>query len=195
MAGYWRAAGWLLGIAAVLYAALLGGMYAFQRNLLYRPDTSKPDWTDLDLPTLQEIELIASDGVRLFAWYVPPSAGRPVIVYFHGNGGNIADRADRMLYFAAAQFGVLIVEYRGYGGNPGSPSEAGLFADARAGLDFLKSERIASGRIVLYGESLGTGVAVRMASERPVALLLLESPYASMAAVAQRHYPYVPVAF
>jgi uncharacterized protein len=193
MASGRRAAFWLLGAALTGGAALLGVFYLFQRNLLYFPDTDRPDARELKLPAVREVELATSDGLRLLAWYVPPRPGRKVIAYLHGNGGNIADRADRLHRFAEEGFGVLLVEYRGYGGNAGSPTEEGLFADARAGLDFLAVEGVPPDRIVLFGESLGTGVAVRMASERAVAMLLLESPYTSIAAVARWHYPFLPV--
>jgi uncharacterized protein len=186
-------AAWLLGAALAVYAVLLGLVYAFQRNLLYFPDTDRPDLTAINLGSAREVAITTNDGLRLFAWYVPPAVSHPVIVYFHGNGGNVAYRADRLHHFVDQQYGVLFLEYRGYGGNAGSPSEDGLFADARAGLDFLTSQGIEPNRIILYGESLGTGVAVRMASERPVRLLLLESPYANIADVARWHYPFLPV--
>ncbi|HEX4695021.1 alpha/beta hydrolase, partial [Sphingomonas sp.] len=122
----------------------------------------------------------------------PPREGRRVIAYFHGNGGNIAYRADRLMRFARDGFGVLMPEYRGYGGNPGTPSEAGLFADGHASLDFLRGEGIAGKRLVLYGESLGSAVAVEMAATVQIGALVLESPFTSIAAVAQHHYPFVP---
>jgi fermentation-respiration switch protein FrsA (DUF1100 family) len=184
---------WLLGVVLAAIAAPLAGVYALQRHLLYFPDTDRPDPTRLNLSSMREIEIVTADGLRLLAWYVPAEAGGWVIAYFHGNGGNIAYRGDRLRHFVDERFGVLLLEYRGYGGNLGSPTEDGLFADARAGLDFLNSQGVGADRIVLYGESLGTGVAVRMASERPVALLLLESPYTSIAAVARWHYPFLPV--
>ena len=184
---------WLLGSGLAAIAVLLAGVYALQRHLLYFPDTHRPDPTRLNLSSMREIEIVTADGLRLLAWYVPAQADRRVIVYFHGNGGNIANRGDRLRHFADGRFGVLLLEYRGYGGNLGSPTEDGLFADARAALDFLNSQGVGADRIVLYGESLGSGVAVRMASEQPVALLLLEAPYASIAAVARWHYPFLPV--
>ncbi len=186
-------AAWLLGAAVVAYVALLGVVYVFQRNLLYFPDTDRPDLTAINLASAREIAITTSDDLQLFAWYVPPVLGHPIIVYFHGNGGNVAYRTDRLRHFVDQHYGVLFVEYRGYGGNAGSPCEEGLFADARAGLDFLTSQGIEPHRIILYGESLGTGVAVQMASERPIGLLLLESPYANIAAVARWHYPFLPV--
>ena len=183
----------LLGAVLAGGASLVGAIYLFQRNLLYFPDTDRPDARELGLSVVREVELVTGDGLRLLAWYASPGPSQLVIVYFHGNGGNIEYHADWLRRFHDEGFGALFLEYRGYGGNPGSPSEQGLFADARAGLDFLASQGVEPGRVVLFGESLGTSVAVRMASERPVALLVLESPYTSIAAVAKRHYPFLPV--
>ena len=115
------------------------------------------------------------------------------MLYLHGNGGNIAFRAARLQRFAQLGWGALMPEYRGYGGNPGVPSEAGLAMDARAALDALGRMGVAPERMLLWGESLGSGVAVRLAAERPVAALLLESPFTSVAALACRRFPFVPV--
>ena len=182
----------LLAVALALYAALLVGLYVFQRTLLYRPDTGVPDIAAIGVAGLRPITLVTADGLALLAWYRPPETGRPVVAYFHGNGGHLGYRGARLQRFDAANLGVLIVEYRGYGGNPGAPTEAGLYDDARAALDFLAAQGIAPAHIVLYGESLGSGVAIRMASERIVGAVILEAPYTSIAAVAQVHYPFVP---
>jgi fermentation-respiration switch protein FrsA (DUF1100 family) len=143
---------------------------------------------------VREVTLTTADGLSLLSWYLPAGPGRPVILYLHGNGGHIGYRADRVQRFAREGFGILLLEYRGYGGNPGSPSEPGLVADGEAALRFIESEGILPGRIVLYGESLGTGVAVQIAARHRVAAVILESPYTSIAAAAQYHYAYVPAA-
>ena len=148
---------WLVGIPLIAYLAVLSSLYVFQRQLLYFPDKSRPQLAGLAQLGVREIRLTTADGLSLFSWYLPPREGRPVILYFHGNGGNIGYRADRMQRFAREGYGVLMLEYRGYGGNPGTPTEAGLYDDARAGLDFLQREAIAADRLVLYGESLGSG--------------------------------------
>ncbi|HEY8874087.1 MAG TPA: alpha/beta hydrolase [Stellaceae bacterium] len=185
---------WLVGIPLIAYLAVLSSLYVFQRQLLYFPDKSRPQLADLAQLGVREIGLTTADRLSLFSWYLPPLDGRPVIFYLHGNGGNIGYRGDRMRRFAREGYGVLMLEYRGYGGNPGTPTEAGLYDDARAGLEFLQREGITADRLVLYGESLGSGVAVHLAARRPVAALILESPFTSVAAVAQYHYPYVPAA-
>jgi uncharacterized protein len=183
-----------LGFAVVAYAALVGGLYLFQRQLLYFPDKARPELFGLEQLGVRELTLTTEDGLSLLSWYLPARPGRPVIAYFHGNGGHIGYRAERLLRFAREGYGVLMAEYRGYGGNPGTPTEAGFCTDARAALDFLDREAIPSNRLVLYGESLGSGVAVALAAEHDIAALILEAPPTSVAEVAQCHFPFVPAA-
>ena len=190
----------LLAGAAALYGALVGGLYLFQRDLLFLPDTSRPSVARAAVPGLVEVELKTSDGLTLLAWHVPAKPGRPTLLYVHGNGGNIGHRAERTALLTQPGNGMLLVEYRGYGGNPGRPSEEGFHADAEAGLAFLTGRGVGPGGIVLYGESLGSAVAVRLAAESaargsPVAGVILESPFTSIAEVAQHHYPYVPARY
>jgi fermentation-respiration switch protein FrsA (DUF1100 family) len=181
-----------LGCALAAYAGIVGGLYLFQRRLLYRPNRRRPGLADLALLGVREAALTTKDGLALFSWYLQPCAGRPVIAYFHGNGGHVGYRAERLRRFAREGYGVLLAEYRGYAGNPGTPCERGLFADGEAALDFLAGEGFRSKDIVLWGESLGSGVAVNLASRREVAGVILEAPFTSVAAAAQRHYPFVP---
>ena len=185
---------WMVPVALLaIYLSVAGALYVFQRSILFVPDTTRPDAASVGLPALREIELVTSDGLRLLAWYVPPPDGRPVLAYFHGNGGNLGNRGRRIARFTAAGWGILMPEYRGYGGNEGQPSEAGFHLDAQAAMAFLRAQGFGANRIVVYGKSIGTGVAVRVASEQPVAALLLESPYTSITAIASRRYWFLPV--
>jgi uncharacterized protein len=184
--------GVLTGIV-LAYVALLVALYLGQRSLLYLPDTSRPQLRSLAELGFREVTLTTADGLSLLSWYRPPDGGAPVVAYFHGNGGHIGYRTDRMMRFAGQGLGVLLLEYRGYGGNPGTPTEAGLYADAKAALDFLARQGIPANRLVLYGESLGSGVAVHMAAEREIGALILEAPFTRVADAASYHYPYVPV--
>ena len=176
----------------VAYAALVGGLYLFQRQLLYLPDRTRPELLGLEKLGVREVTHTTEDGLSLLSWYLPARPRRPVIAYFHGNGGHIGYRAERLLRFAREGFGVLMPEYRGYGGNPGTPTEAGFYADGRATLAFLDREGVAANRLVLYGESLGSGVAVALAVQHEIAALILEAPPTSVAEIAQCHFPYVP---
>jgi uncharacterized protein len=185
----------LIGGALAAYGGIVGSLFLFQRQLLYRPSKTRPELADLALIGVREVTLTTDDGLLLFSWYLPPRAGRPVIAYFHGNGGHIGYRAERLRRFASEGYGVLLAEYRGYAGNPGKPTEAGLFADGTAALDFLEREGVTIDRLVLWGESLGSGVAVYLAARYAVAGIILEAPFTSVTAAAQRHYPFVPAAF
>jgi fermentation-respiration switch protein FrsA (DUF1100 family) len=147
------------------------------------------------LDRVQEISFTTADGIELAAWYAPAPANRPTIVMFHGNGGSLRGERYRLKQFKDAQMGVLLLAYRGYSGNLGSPSEQGLYADARAALDWLHASGVKSDSIVLYGISLGSGVATKMAAERDFAALVLESPYTSTVDVAAWRFPVVPVSW
>ncbi len=184
----------LAALALGLYLAAVGALYAFQRSLMYPADPSPVDAAAAGVPGLGAVTLETADGERLAAWSVPASEGRPSILYFHGNGGNL-ERPGRLARFralTAAGYGLLAVSYRGYGGSTGTPSEDGLARDAEAAYAALAA-RVPPENIVLYGESLGTGVAIRLATERPVAALVLEAPYLSTRAVAELRYPFAPV--
>jgi fermentation-respiration switch protein FrsA (DUF1100 family) len=183
---------WLACIVVVAYAGLIAFLFFAQRSFLYVPDTTRPELGELARLGVREVTLNTSDGLSLLAWYRPPNEGRPVIAYFHGNGGNLLNRTARIQRFAGEGYGYLMLEYRGYGGNPGSPSEAGFYADAAAALDFLDRQGIDARRLVIYGESLGTGVAVWAATQHKAAALVLEAPFTSIPAVAQYAFPYVP---
>jgi hypothetical protein len=184
----------LAGIVAI-YVALLILLFLAQRSILYVPNTQPPSLAEAGAEGLMDaVETRSADGLRLLAWYrPPPAASAPVLVYFHGNAGHIGHRAERVRPYVDAGFGAFLVEYRGYGGNPGRPTEDGLYADARAAVDFLGQEGVVPERLVFYGESLGTAVAVQIALERACAALVLEAPFTSVAAVAQSRYWMFPV--
>ena len=186
---------WVAGVATAGYLAVVAGLYLYQRQLLYHPDRARPLLGALARLGVREVALPTADGLSLLAWYLPASGERPVIVYFHGNAGHIGYRADRIERFAREGYGVLMLEYRGFGGNPGEPSEAGLLEDAAAALRFIAAQGVPARRLVLYGESLGTGVAVQAATTHQVGAVVLESPYTSIAAAAQFHYPFIPASW
>jgi fermentation-respiration switch protein FrsA (DUF1100 family) len=184
-----------LGKLAVVAVGGLAALWLVQDRLIYFPGQERPDAALVGHPAVEAIEVATADGLRLLAWQAPPAtATSPVLLYLHGNGGTLAHRAGRMRDFLHLGWGVVMVEYRGYGGNPGQPSEDGLAADARAGLEAIQAMGIPAWRTVLWGESLGTGVVVRLAAERPAAVgaLILESPFTSLLDMARRHYPWAP---
>lgn len=175
----------------VIYVVLVGSVYLFQRKLQYFPDADP-----VPLPQgqafrgLQAVELLTEDGIRLLSWYWP--GDRPLtLVYFSGNGGNRLDRLEWARDFHRLGYGLFLLEYRGYGGNPGTPTETGLYRDAQAAVDWLARE---PGRKLAYlGESLGSGVAVEMAIRAAPAGLIIQSGFSSAADVGQHRYPLLPV--
>jgi fermentation-respiration switch protein FrsA (DUF1100 family) len=183
---------WILTFALAGYLGLVALLYLAQRSLLYFPDTRRTPPAEAGLPQAEEVSLQSADGVRVNAWHVPLREGSPVVLYFQGNGGGLNLRAERFKKLTADGTGLVALNYRGYGGSEGSPSEAGIILDAMAAYDFAAG-RYGADRIVLWGESLGTGVAVALAASRPVARVVLESPYSSIADVAASVYWFVPV--
>jgi len=190
-----RIAASLAGIAIAVYLALLTVLYVYQRDIQYHPDAEVPDPADSIVPEMVALRIETGDGMRPLAWWRPPRDGsRPVVVYFHGNGGTVATRAEQARILLDAGYGVLLAGYRYNAGAGGEPSEDGLIADGRAAVAFVRSQGIPAGRIVLYGESLGTGVAVAIAADRSdVGALILAMPYTSITDVAQDHYWFFPV--
>ena len=183
--------------ALVLYLAGVTALWAFQRDLMYFPDglpRVPPSHYEM-LDGVQEISFTTADGVELVAWYAAAPPTGATIVMFHGNGGSLRGERYRLKQFKDARMGVLLLAYRGYSGNAGSPSEQGLYADARAALDWLQASGVESESIVLYGISLGSGVATKMAAERDVGAVVLESPYTSTVDVAAWRFPVVPVSW
>jgi fermentation-respiration switch protein FrsA (DUF1100 family) len=186
--------GRLLLVACALYLAGLAVLFVRQRDLMYPRNPVRADIASANLPGAVEVPLTTADGERLVAWLVPPRAGKPVLLFFHGNAGNF-DRPVRQARFRALTedgTGLFAVNYRGYGGSTGSPTEEGIHLDARAAYGEA-AERFGAARLVGYGESLGTGVVLQLAAEVPLSAVILEAPYLSTAAVAQEIYPSAPI--
>lgn len=179
-------------VVPFVYVAVAGFIYAAQRSMLFRPDTSDVRGAAGDLPGAQAVEISTGDGERLVAWWKPPADGAKTYLYLHGNGANLTRRLGRFVGMTQDGSGLLAVSWRGYGGSTGSPSEAGLRLDGAAAYVWL-TQRVPPEQIVLFGESLGTGIAIWLASERKARLLALDSPYASIVDIGARLYPWLPV--
>lgn len=170
---------------------VIAGMWVFQRRLIYLPTQGVPPVGDL-AGGWQEVAFDTADGLTLQGFYVPPQPNEPVVVVFNGNAGNRSDRLPLGNGLAGAGLGVMLVDYRGYGGNPGHPTETGLAHDARAALRWVRDN--ASGHpIVYFGESLGAAVAIELAASQSPDALVLRSPFTSLAAVGAFHYRFLPV--
>lgn len=175
------------------YAGLMLAMYLLQRGLQYHPENKGLTPEAVGLSGIEVNLLDTPDGERIVTWYAPARPGRPTIVYFHGNAGEIGDRPKRFEYYSTRGFGVLYVSYRGFGGSTGEISERGLVTDAVAAYDWLISRGVEPRQIALLGESLGTGVAVQLAAQKPVGAVALEAPYTSTADIAAAIYWWLPV--
>lgn len=185
---------WLFSAIFLAYAGVCALMFIFQRNLQYVPERGAIVPADWGLPDFRTVTVTTADGVGIDLWHAPADGlTKPTVVLFHGNGGHMGHRADKALALRRAGYGVLLAGYRGYGPNAGSPTEQGLYADGRAALDFLVREGVSGQRVVLYGESLGSGIAVQLATERRVGAVILEAPFTSIPDAAAIHYPWLPV--
>lgn len=183
---------WLLTILAI-YAVIAAGMAVFQRRLMYFPDRHLTRAAEAGIAGIEDLRLLTEDGERLVAWFLPPRERYPLILYFHGNGGALIDRAPRFRLFAARGYGFLAVSYRGYGGSTGSPTEAGLIRDGEAAYGKARALGYTGDRIVLMGESLGASVAAAVAASHEAAALVLDAPFSSAVDVAAAHYRVLPV--
>lgn len=183
----------VLLVAAAGYLAIMAYMYLQQRSLQYLPSRHGTPPQALGLTGVSEERVRTPDGETVVMWYAPAAPGMPTIVFYHGNGGELADRRNRLAYYQSRGFGALFLSYRGYGASTGSISESGLMIDALAAYDFARRLNIAPDHIMLVGESLGTGVAVQVAAQRKVAAVALEAPYTAAADVASERYWWLPV--
>lgn len=184
----------LLKAAIVFYVVVLIALFALQRYLMYLPnrDIGAPDAYGVEAEVLT---LTTPDEVQLQAWYLPAAQGMPTILHLHGNAGNMSHRAETYRSYHDAGFGVLALEWRGYGKSTGSPSEEGFYTDARTALDYLHKQGIADNDIIIYGESIGTGAAVQMATEIDARALVLEAPFTSLWQRAAEIHWYVPAKY
>ena len=175
------------------YMAIFVLLYLLQHKLLYYIDPVRTPPAAAGLPDVREVEITAADGVRLIAWHAPARTGQPTLLYFHGQGGTLNARSRRFQRFMGEGWGVYMMTWRGYGGSTGSPSEANNVADAGIAYDALRKAGVEPSDIVLYGESLGTGVAVQLAAKKAAAGVILDAPYTSTVDVAADRYPFFPV--
>jgi uncharacterized protein len=182
-----------LSALAAAYVLAAVGLAAFQRRLQYFPDRRLMPLAQTGMSGGEELRLVTADGETLVAWHFPPRPWRPLILYFHGNGGALIDRVPRFRLFTDRGYGLLAVSYRGYGGSTGSPTQLGLMRDGEAAYREARTRGYDSDRIVLVGASLGTGVAIALAATHSAAAIVLEAPYLSALDVASTHYPIFPV--
>ncbi len=179
-------------LALIAFGGLTAVMYLAQRKLMYFPETVRTAPAAAGFPEAEEVILDTADGERVIAWHVPPRGDNPVVLYFHGNGGSLRYRVQRFRDFTRDGNGLVALSYRGYGGSTGSPTEAGLLADAEAAYAFAAA-RYSPERLVLWGESLGGGVAIALAAQHHVGRIVLEAAFTSAADVGASVYWFLPV--
>jgi len=180
-------------VVAALYGIVAVAAFFAQRKLMYFPDRARVPPSSFALGDVSERVIKTPDGETIVAWYGPAAPGRPTLLYFHGNAGNLANRSERVRKYLTRGIGVFIMSYRGYSGSTGHPSERANVADANRAYDALIAEGVAPDDIIIYGESLGSGVAVQVAAEKPVGGIVLDAPYTSIVDVAAGAYPFFPV--
>jgi uncharacterized protein len=179
--------------ALIVYLCIIGAAWAFQRKLLYFPSALRVQPADAGLQGVTERVLQTPDGQQIITWVGQPKPGFPTILYFHGNGGDLSGRAFRMRTYLAQGYGMTMMSYRSFSGSSGSPSEKANIADALLAFDTLVTGGTKPGNVIVYGESLGSGVAAQVAAARPVGGIILDAPYTSTVDVGAQAYWFLPV--
>ncbi len=187
----WLGIFFLLFLAA--YAVICVGAYRVHRYFVYKPDPTYTAPRDTALENVEEVKFKTPDGVTLIGWWVPARKDMPTLLYFTGNGGSVAGRAHKIDEITRAGYGLFMLNYRGFGGSEGSPTEADNVADAELAYDLLMERGLKPSDIVIYGESLGTSVATQLSLKRPAKALVLEAPFTSAVAVGRLTWWFLPL--
>ena len=179
----------------IIYLLILSILYLFQRNLLYHP-TENNYFGDSLLVSVNKINIETPDNIKLLSWYHKKDfKNYKTILFLHGNAGSLENRIHKINHFKNMKVNFLIISWRGFSGNNGIPTEQGLYRDARSAISWLKNEGIMTKDIIIYGESLGTAVAIEIAQNKSFAGVILESPFTSMVDAAKNKYPFFPIRF
>ena len=184
---------YIFGLILIVYLIVALGLYIFQRKLLYYPNFNDHLKGDGLIHVFENINIKTKDNINLKGWFHLKDLKKKTILFFHGNAGTLGDRIYKLNFLGNLDVNFLIIAWRGYSGSSGKPSEFGLYQDAKSALNWLNSKGITDDKIVLYGESLGTSVAIEVGQNRDFAGIILEAPFTSMIDIGQKHYPYLPV--
>ena len=184
-----------LQIITFVYILILIFLYFYQRNLMYHPNEN--NYSDDQITVnIKKVKINTSDNIELLGWYHEKDLKKhKTIVFFHGNAGSLENRIHKLNHFQEMNVNFLIIAWRGFSGNDGKPSEKGLYIDGNSAIEWLKNLGLNERDIIIYGESLGTGVATEIAQSNNYAGLILETPFTSMVEAAKNFYPYIPVSF
>lgn len=184
----------ILGALAFIYLSILFIIFLTQRKLIYHPNVN--NYLDENLNhKIEKVLITTKDGITLRSWFHKKKDVKDTLLFFHGNAGNLKNRIYKLNHLSKLEINYLIVSYRGFDGNKGNPNEKGIYIDAKAAVEWLKLQNINESNILLYGESLGTAVAVEIGKNKIFKGIILESPFTSMTDVAKIHYPYFPVKY
>ena len=178
----------------LIYFVITVVVYFFQRKLLYHPFSPQITGKGL-IHNFETINFKTSDNFELKGWFHLKNSNKKTILFLHGNAGNLDNRIDKHNFLGNMDINFLIISWRGYSGNPGNPSETGLYKDALGGIEWLNKKGISNDRIILYGESLGTAITTEVAQNENFAGIILEAPFTSMVDMGQKIYPIFPVKF
>ena len=180
-------------LVILIYILILTFLYFYQRNLLYHPNENNYSGDHISV-NIQKVKVKTNDGIELLGWYHEKDLKRfKTILFFHGNAGTLENRIHKLNHFQEMDVNFLIIAWRGFSGNQGKPSEKGLYEDGRSGINWLINKGVKEENIVIYGESLGTGVATHLSQKKNFAGVILETPFTSMVDAAKTFYPYIPV--
>ena len=177
----------------VIYFFVLVFLYFYQRNLLYHPNENNYSGDKISVD-IEKVKIETADNIKLLGWYHEKNLkDYKTLVYFHGNAGSLENRIHKLNHFQDMNINFLIIAWRGFNGNKGKPSERGLYVDGKSAIDWLKKKGVDKKNLILYGESLGTGVATHLAQNKNYAGVILETPFTSMIDAAKNFYPYIPI--
>ena len=180
-------------IIILLYFLILIFLFFYQRNLMYHPSENNYSNDQLTVQ-IEKVKVDTQDGIQLLGWYHKKDIDRyKTILFFHGNAGSLENRIHKLNHFKEMDVNFLIIAWRGFSGNKGKPSEKGLYEDGRSAINWLLKKGVNEENIIIYGESLGTGVATHLSQNRKFAGIVLETPFTSMVDAAKKFYPYIPV--
>ena len=177
-----------------IYIFILFILFFFQRNLLYHPSENNYSEDKLTV-SIQKVKIKTQDNIDLLGWYHKKNSNNKTILFLHGNAGSLQNRIHKINHFENMNVNFLIIAWRGFSGNEGFPSEKGLYEDAKSAVRWLKQKGLKEDDIIVYGESLGTGIAVEIAQNNSFASVILESPFTSMIDAAKNKYPIFPIRF
>ena len=183
----------LVGLVIFIYFMVTTGLYIFQRNLLYHPVENNYHG-DMLTVEIEKVKIVTEDNLNLLGWYHKKDLKKfKTILYLHGNAGSLENRIHKINHFKDINVNFLLIAWRGFSGNAGKPTEKGLYEDARSAVKWLINQGVIEENIVIYGESLGTGIAIEIAQNNKFAGVILESPFTSMVAAGKSKYPIFPI--